>query len=80
MVLHLKKPEAVITDIEGTTTSNRFWSEILQPFIHKNIEACIRDTWNQLETIDVITILRNKAIEDYVNGDVDGNLLKNIFF
>lgn len=69
MITRLKKPIAIICDIEGTTTSVRFWPEVLLPFIRDNLEECLCETWNHQETIDVIALLRIKTLEDIANGD-----------
>lgn len=75
--MKLPKPAAIVCDIEGTTTSIFFWKEILWPFIFNSTERCIKDTWGQPQTIDVISILRNKAAEDFEN-DMDGNSVFDI--
>lgn len=76
--MKIKKPSAIVCSIEGTTTSILFWKEILQPFIFNSTERCIKDTWNQPQTIDTIAMLRNKAAEDFEN-DTDGKLFLAFF-
>ncbi|KAH9516657.1 Enolase-phosphatase E1 [Dermatophagoides farinae] len=68
-MVRIRKPVAVICDIEGTTTSVRFWHEVIAPFIKENLAACLQDTWTQPETIDVVLGIRHKTAEDIRNGD-----------
>lgn len=68
-MVQLKQPKAIVCDIEGTTTSLRFWSDVLAPFINENVGECLRDGWNNGETVDVITMLRNKSIDDVLAGE-----------
>lgn len=72
MMIQLKKPDAIVCNIEGTITSIRFWNEILNVFVYNHIEECLEENWLKKETNDVIAFLRNKAIEDYANGDQNG--------
>src|SRR6218665_1257198 len=56
----LKKPEAVVCDLEGTTTSIRFWEECLAPVIWLNTRDCLRVEWEQPETKEVVQMLRKQ--------------------
>ncbi|UXI15122.1 hypothetical protein NH340_JMT01065 [Sarcoptes scabiei] len=83
LIQQLKKPIAIICDIEGTTTSVRFWPEVLLPFIRDNLEECLCETWNHQETIDVIALLRIKTLEDIANGDrekIIESVISNVVF
>lgn len=72
MVIQLKRPEAIVCNIEGTITSIRFWNEILNNFVYNHIGDCLQEIWHKKETKDVVAFLRNKAIEDFINGDQNG--------
>lgn len=67
--LSIRKPKVIICDLEGTTTSVRFWAEILAPFIKENIEPCLRDWWARHETRDTIEVFRRKVRDDILNGE-----------
>lgn len=69
--LSVRKPKVIICDLEGTTTSVRFWSEILTPFVKENIEPCLREWWTRPETRDTIEVFRRKVREDILNGDIE---------
>lgn len=67
MGIKLKRPKAIICDIEGTTTSTKYWGEMLVPFIKYNTQKCLKERWDVpilMELIDNLrksTELANKA-------------------
>lgn len=61
--VRLRKPAAIVTDIEGSITSVRFWQDVLAPFVLDNVTSCLGEWWHRAECDDVIQLMRLNAHE-----------------
>lgn len=68
MVKKINRPKAVICDIEGTTTSTRYWGECLVPFIKYNAQKCLRERWDIPIVMELIDALRKSTEEANKEG------------
>ena len=64
----LKRPKAIITDIEGTTTSVKYWGEALVPYIKYNTQKCLKERWDVPILMQLIDNLRNSTKEANKGG------------
>lgn len=69
MTIHLRKPAIILTDIEGTTTSVRFWNDVLAPFVLHSMADCFAEWWDQEYCSDVVQVIRNRTEKDWFEGD-----------
>ena len=65
----IPKPKAIICDIEGTTTSMRFWSNVLGPFVTSQVATCLREWWSRPEVKDTVTLLRDATMTEWLQGN-----------
>ncbi|CAG2109754.1 unnamed protein product [Medioppia subpectinata] len=63
-----RKPRAIICDIEGTTTSVKYWGECLVPYIKFNTKMCLKSRWDTPLLMDLINNLRISTAADNENG------------
>lgn len=63
------KPEAIVSDIEGTTTSIRFWQSVLAPFVLDNLALCLSEWWDRQECDDVIQVMRLNAHQAWTENE-----------
>ncbi|CAG2112865.1 unnamed protein product, partial [Medioppia subpectinata] len=63
-----RKPRAIICDIEGTTTSVKYWGECLVPYIKFNTKICLKSRWDAPLLMDLINNLRISTAADNENG------------
>lgn len=61
MSVRVRKPKAIIMDIEGTTTSSTFVSDSLFPFIRRYLKQYLVENWNKNELMLTIEKLRNNS-------------------
>ena len=64
----IRKPKAVILDIEGTTTDSSFVSKTLFPLIRKNFEKFLDETYEDIDTKDMIRKLRQLQSSGTIRG------------
>ena len=69
MTVLLPKPAVILTDIEGTTTSIRFWNDVLAPFILQSVADCLTEWWDREYCSDVVQIIRHRTEKDWFEGD-----------
>ena len=62
-MVKVKRPKAVICDIEGTTTSTKFWGECLVPYIKFKTQQCLKERWNVPTLMELIDGLRKNTTE-----------------
>lgn len=67
--IHLPKPTIILIDVEGTTTSIRFWNDILAPFILHSVADCLDEWWNREMCSDVVQVIRKRTEVDWFEGD-----------
>ena len=63
--------QAVLLDIEGTTTPISFVAETLFPYISRELEKYIEERWEEEETKKDVQLLRDLAVQDKANGVKD---------
>ena len=68
MEVRLRKPKAIVMDIEGTTTSITFVSELLIPFIRKHLKRYLTENWGKNELMVTIDRLRSEAQAEHCKG------------
>ncbi|XP_074600201.1 enolase-phosphatase E1-like [Brevipalpus obovatus] len=68
MAVRMRKPKAIILDIEGTTTSVRFVAEVLFPYIRTHLKKFLNERWGQPELMLTIDRLRMQARIDHEKG------------
>lgn len=64
-LINLPKPVAILCDVEGTTTSIRFWPSVLAPFIAETCRPCLEEWWSRPETQDVLVLLRERSFVEW---------------
>jgi enolase-phosphatase E1 len=67
--LHAHGLEAVVLDIEGTTTPLAFVHEALFPFARRALEPFVREQFGQPETADVFRRIRGDWRDDVNRGE-----------
>lgn len=60
-MIRIKKPKAVILDIEGTTTSSSYYPSAVAPYIRNNTENYLKTHWNEEHVQSIIKDLRQQA-------------------
>lgn len=68
VTIRMRRPRAIIVDIEGTTTSVRFVAEVLFPYIKTHLKKYLTERWGQPELMLTISRLRQQAISDKKRG------------
>lgn len=72
-MVKIKRPKAVICDIEGTTTSTKFWGESLVPYIKFNTQKCLKERWNVPILMELIDGLRKATTESNTSSGTGGS-------
>ena len=67
-MLDIRKPTAIILDIEGTTTSPKFVSDVLFPFIRSHLKKYLKENWGKDELAVTIDKLREQQNRDRRQG------------
>lgn len=67
-MIDVRKPAAIILDIEGTTTSPKFVSDVLFPFIRSHLKKYLKDNWGKNELSVTIDKLREQQNRDRKSG------------
>ncbi|RWS04270.1 enolase-phosphatase E1-like protein [Dinothrombium tinctorium] len=67
-MVKIKRPKAIILDIEGTTTSAKFVAEKLFPYIRSHLKQYLRSAWHTEELAVTITRLREQQQRDTAAG------------
>lgn len=60
-MIRVRKPKAIVLDIEGTTTSARFYPSTVAPYIRNNIESYLKNHWEEDHIQAIIKDLRLQA-------------------
>lgn len=60
-MITLKRPRAIILDIEGTTTSASYYPSAVAPYIRNNTEMYLRNHWNEEHVQSIVKDLRQQA-------------------
>lgn len=60
-MLKVKKPRAIILDIEGTTTSASYYPSAVAPYIRNNTENYLRSHWAEEHVQSIVKDLRIQA-------------------
>lgn len=60
----IRKPRAIILDIEGTTTSSSYYPSSVAPYIRNNTENYLKSHWNEEHVQSIIRDLRQQAMQD----------------
>lgn len=61
-MIKTKKPKAIILDIEGTTTSIRYYPSLVGPYIRSNTDSYLKAHWNEEHVQAIIKDLRMHAL------------------
>lgn len=61
-MLKIKKPRAIILDIEGTTTSSSYYPSAVAPYIRNNTESYLKQHWNEEHVQAIVNDLRQQAL------------------
>lgn len=64
-------PNKLLVDIEGTTTSISFVHQTLFPFVLKSLEEYLNRNWNTQIMLDDIRLLREDALNEQRNKDLN---------
>lgn len=60
----IKRPKAIILDIEGTTTSSTYYPSSVAPYIRNNTENYLKSHWNEEHVQSIVRDLRQQALQD----------------
>lgn len=60
----MRRPKSIVLDIEGTTTSVRFVSEVLFPYIRTHLKRYLTECWGQVELMMTVDRLRTQTKAD----------------
>ncbi|XP_054167971.1 enolase-phosphatase E1-like [Oppia nitens] len=71
-MVKIVKPRAIICDIEGTTTSTRYWGECVVPFIKYNTKQCLENKWGTQVLMQLIDALRRST--NVINAEEQTNI------
>lgn len=64
MMQKVKRPKAIILDIEGTTTSAAYYPSAVAPYIRNNTENYLRAHWNEDHVQSIVKDLRHQAAQN----------------
>ena len=69
---HFKKPQYIVTDIEGTTTSIDFVHNELFPYSRDRMESFLTENWNSPKLVKCIELIESHpdAHEDHLQSPV----------
>jgi methionine salvage enolase-phosphatase E1 len=65
MAKNFQKPEAIILDIEGTTTDKKFVSKTLFPILRKQMVNYLKENFNSIEVKEVVQRLKDLTNKDF---------------
>lgn len=60
----IKRPKAIILDIEGTTTSSSYYPSSVAPYIRNNTENYLKIHWNEEHVQSIVRDLRQQALQN----------------
>lgn len=60
-MFRIKRPRAIILDIEGTTTSSTYYPSAVAPYIRNNTESYLKNHWNEEHVQSIVRDLRLQA-------------------
>lgn len=60
-MMKIKRPKAIILDIEGTTTSSSYYPSAVAPYIRNNTENYLKNHWNEEHVQSIVKDLRQQA-------------------
>lgn len=60
----IKRPKAIILDIEGTTTSTSYYPSAVAPYIRNNTETYLKNHWNEEHVQSIVKDLRQQALQN----------------
>jgi enolase-phosphatase E1 len=63
-MIRVKRPKAIILDIEGTTTSANYYPSAVAPYIRNNIENYLKAHWNEEHVQSIVRDLRVQAAQN----------------
>lgn len=69
VVTKIRRPKAIVLDVEGTTTPSSFYGTTLRPFIKRYLQKYLRDNYDSQVVKDLINRIRadnRKQIENRV--------------
>lgn len=61
-MIKVRRPKAIILDIEGTTTSVKYYPSLVAPYIRNNTENYLKAHWNEEHIQAIIKDLRQQAL------------------
>jgi enolase-phosphatase E1 len=67
--------KAIVTDIEGTTSSISFVHKTLFPYARQRMESFLREHSSEAEVIEALTLVRATILSEKLAGDELANLL-----
>lgn len=63
-MIRIKKPRAIVLDIEGTTTSATYYPSAVAPYIRNNIENYLKAHWSEEHVQSIVKDLRIQAAQN----------------
>lgn len=60
-MIRIKRPKAILLDIEGTTTSTSYYPSSVAPYIRNNTESYLREHWPEEHVQAIVRDLRAQA-------------------
>lgn len=60
-MIKIRRPKAIILDIEGTTTSASYYPSAVAPYIRNNTENYLKTHWNEEHVQSIVRDLRHQA-------------------
>lgn len=63
-MIKVKRPKAIVLDIEGTTTSATYYPSAVAPYIRNHMENYLRAHWNEEHVQSIIKDLRQQALQN----------------
>lgn len=61
--IRVRRPRAILLDIEGTTSSMQFYPSMVAPYIRNNTETYLKTHWNDEHIRAIIRDLRLQALQ-----------------
>lgn len=62
-MIKIRRPRAIILDIEGTTTSVKYYPSSVAPYIRNNTENYLKSHWKEEHVQAIIKDLRTQALQ-----------------
>lgn len=63
-MIRIKRPKAIVLDIEGTTTSSSYYPSAVAPYIRNNAETYLKTHWNEEHVQSIVRDLRLQALHN----------------